>query len=213
MDITYHEKLYRSSEAMSQLKGRLVTVCGAGALGANLVESLARSGVDTLKVVDMDRVEEHNLSTQPYALDDVGGRKAEVLSHNLYRAVGVDVAFIAKRLDHSNIKKLLKDSTLVVDCFDNSPSRGLVTEHCSGHGIVCLHSGMADGFAEVIWNEHYRVPSESQDDICDYPLARNLVTLAVGITCETILRYLIDGVQENWSLTLKDLSVRKLELE
>jgi tRNA A37 threonylcarbamoyladenosine dehydratase len=85
----YREALYRNELAMARLKGRLVTVCGAGALGANLAESLVRAGVDRLRVIDQDRVEEHNLSTQPFQLDDVGAGKAEILALNLYRAVGV----------------------------------------------------------------------------------------------------------------------------
>jgi tRNA A37 threonylcarbamoyladenosine dehydratase len=49
---------------MSLIKNLPVTVCGAGALGAN-TESLARSGFGQLTVVDRDRIEERNLSTQP----------------------------------------------------------------------------------------------------------------------------------------------------
>jgi molybdopterin/thiamine biosynthesis adenylyltransferase len=45
-----------------------VTVCGAGALGANITENLARSGAGSLVVIDRDRIEERNLSTQPYYL-------------------------------------------------------------------------------------------------------------------------------------------------
>ena len=88
MNLTYRESLHRSSNAMARLKGKLVTICGAGALGANIAESLARSGVEQLRVIDFDRIEEHNLSTQPYLMDEVGAPKAEVLTYNLYRAVG-----------------------------------------------------------------------------------------------------------------------------
>ena len=39
-------------------------MCGAGAVGSNLVDNLARQGAENLCVVDRDRVEEHNVSTQ-----------------------------------------------------------------------------------------------------------------------------------------------------
>ncbi len=48
---------------MQRLRQVLVTVCGAGALGANLAENLARQGFTRIRVIDRDRVEERNLST------------------------------------------------------------------------------------------------------------------------------------------------------
>ena len=45
---------------------------------------------------------------------------------------------------------------------------------------------LAADYAEIIWNDRYRVPSPSHDDVCDYPLARNLVTLAVSVACEVL---------------------------
>ena len=43
------------------------------------------------------------------------------------------------------------------------------------------------GVQAVIWNECYRVPSPSSDDVCDYPLARNLVMLTVAVACRVPL--------------------------
>ena len=197
---------------MKLLTDRRVTICGAGALGANLAEGLARAGVNTLRLIDHDRVEEHNLSTQPYELDDIGAQKATTLGHYLYRAVGVDVESVTKTLTSQNARKLLKDSELVVDCFDNGASRGAVTEHCKENGLPCLHAGMADGFSEVIWNENYRVPSRGDEDLCDYPLARNLVMITATVAAETVIRYLISGEKENWSFTLRDLCLRAMQM-
>ncbi|HEY9626933.1 MAG TPA: ThiF family adenylyltransferase [Coleofasciculaceae cyanobacterium] len=68
MSIFFHEQLYRTDAVMAKLKEFPVTICGAGALGANLAENLARAGFDKLKVIDCDRIEERNLSTQPSAI-------------------------------------------------------------------------------------------------------------------------------------------------
>lgn len=212
MKYTYHESLYRGRDAMERLASFPITICGAGALGANLTETLVRCGAKNLTVVDRDRVEEVNLSTQPYELDEIGVMKATSLSRMLYRAVGSEVVAVSKELNTNSVRKLLKSAELVVDCFDNSTSRGVVTEFCREKQLDCLHVGLADGFAEVIWNEHYRVPSDRQDDICDYPLARNLVSLAVAVTSETILKFLAEGIRENWSITLKDLAITPMVL-
>jgi molybdopterin/thiamine biosynthesis adenylyltransferase len=207
MSLTYHEELYRTSTNMRRLRDARVTVCGAGALGANIVESLARAGMKRLKVIDRDRVEERNLSTQPYQLDDVGAQKARALSYFVYRAVGVEVEPVAMELGERNVAKLLKDSDLVVDAFDNSVARATVYAHCREQGIPCLHAGLADGYAEVLWNDVYRVPTAAQDDICDYPLARNLVTLTVAVACESAIRGVLTGVRDSWTVTLGDLAI------
>src|SRR5262245_45263783 len=87
----YHEHLYRTPDVMQKLRELPVTVCGAGALGSNLVENLARQGFARLRVIDRDRVEERNLSTQPYYRTDVGAFKAKLMANAVYRALGVSV--------------------------------------------------------------------------------------------------------------------------
>lgn len=54
MSIFFHEQLYRSNAVMTKLKDYPTTICGAGALGANIAENLARSGFAQLTVIDCD---------------------------------------------------------------------------------------------------------------------------------------------------------------
>ena len=210
MSIFYHEQLYRSAEVMRRLREQQVTVCGAGALGANIAESLARTGFARLRIIDRDRVEERNLSTQPYHRADVGAHKARILANSLYRALGVRVEACAEELTGRNAGKLL--AGVVVEAFDNSVSRQAVKEACAEKGLACLHAGLSEGYAEVIWEPHYRVPSAARDDVCDYPLARNLVTLTVAVACEALVRHAAAGERESYTLTLGDFAVRRLTL-
>jgi hypothetical protein len=103
---------------------------------------------------------------------------------------------------------LLAESALVVDVFDNSASRRILKEYAASAGVACLHAGLAGDYAEVVWNEIYRVPSAAQDDVCDYPLARNLVTLAVAVACESIVGFVAHGVRRSHTITLGDFAVR-----
>jgi molybdopterin-synthase adenylyltransferase len=210
MSIFFHEQLYRTDAVMAKLKDYPVTICGAGALGGNLTENLARGGFGRLKAIDCDRIEEHNLSTQPYYRSDIGAFKAKILANHLYRAIGTKVEAETKELTAANAHQLLKDSQLIVDAFDNSRSRQSVKDSAAKSGIPCLHAGLSSDFAEVIWNEAYRVPSDANDDICDYPLARNLVLLTVAVTCEAIVSFIATGEQRNFTITLKDLAVKSL---
>jgi molybdopterin/thiamine biosynthesis adenylyltransferase len=207
MSIFFHEQLYRTGEVMRRVREQSVTVCGAGALGANITESLARSGFARLRVIDRDRIEERNLSTQPFYRTDVGAQKARILANSLYRALGLEVDARAEELRGDNARKLLDG--LVIDAFDNSASRGAVKLACEEAQLPCLHVGLANGYAEAIWNESYRVPSASQDDVCDYPLARNLVMLATAVACEVVTLYAATGRRESYTITLTDFAVRR----
>lgn len=207
----HHEELYRGADAAGKLADVRVTLCGAGALGSNLADALARQGFRHLRVIDRDRIEVHNVSTQIYGEGDVGAWKVDVLRSHLFRAVGVEIEAVRKELSVRTVRKLLKDSEIVLDTFDNSASRRLVQSHCRDEGLTCLHAGLYADYGEVIWNETYRVPADVGEDICDYPLARNLVLLTVAVAAEAMVRFLLQGEQQNFSITLGDFAVRVLE--
>jgi molybdopterin-synthase adenylyltransferase len=128
-----------------------------GALGANIVENLARSGFAKIKVIDRDRIEERNLSTQPYYKSDIGAYKVKILSNSIYRALGTMIEPSQEELTLDNAAKLLQDSQLVIDTFDNSVSRKAVADYCSKTATACLHAGLAGDYSEVIWNDIYTI--------------------------------------------------------
>ncbi|MEM9924939.1 MAG: ThiF family adenylyltransferase [Cyanobacteria bacterium P01_D01_bin.50] len=210
--IFFHEQLHRTPALMTKLREFPVTVCGAGALGANITESLARSGFAKLRVIDRDRVEERNLSTQPYYRSDIGGYKAKILTNSLYRALGIIVDGHSKELTTANAQQLLTNSAIVIDTFDNSTSRQAVKDYCIYSQTPCLHVGLASDYAEIIWNSIYRVPSAANDDICDYPLARNLVTFAVATACEVVIDFVATAQQQSFTVTLGDFAIKPFYL-
>jgi hypothetical protein len=211
-DITHHETLYRGPEALDRIGRARLVICGAGAVGSNLVDSLARQGFRRLSVIDDDRIEAHNVGTQTYAESDVGAFKVQVLQAEVFRAVGIEIEAERQRLTGRTVARLLADADLVVDGFDNHESRALVTERCRAAGTPCLHVGLSADYAEVLWNETYRVPQDvatAGADVCDYPMARNLIAFAVALACEAIVRYVIAGERESYSFTLGDLAINR----
>ena len=210
-DIFHHESIYRGAVELAKLADLRLTICGAGALGSHLADNLARQGVQHLSVIDRDRVAEHNVSTQLYGVSDVGAWKVEVLRQRLFRATGLEIDTVRKDLIDRTARSLLQDGGLVIDTFDNSASRGLVQEHCRALNLPCLHVGLYADYGEVIWDEHYRVPQDVAGDVCDYPLARNLVLLVVAIASEVIIRFALTGERADFSATLRDFAVRPLE--
>ena len=206
-----HESIYRGAEAVAKLAVPQITICGAGAVGSHLAENLARQGFKRFRVIDCDRVEEHNVNTQLYSVGDVGAWKVEVLRNRLFRAVEVEIDVVSKRLNDRNVRRLLNGSDIVVDSFDNSVSRQLVQTNCRTANIQCLHVGLHTDYCEAIWDHQYRVPQDVEGDVCEYPLARNLVLLSVAIASETLLRFVLSQERISRCATLGDFAVRILE--
>ncbi len=210
MSIFFHEQRYRTAAIMAKIKEFPISICGAGALGANITENLARSGFEKIKVIDRDRIEERNLSTQPYYRSDINAFKAKIIANNLYRALGVKIEAQTKELTPENSQQMLSTSSIIIDTFDNSIGRQAVKDYATLTNIPCLHIGLANDYGEIIWNENYRVPSPTNDDVCDYPLARNLVILTVAIACEVIFTFVATSQQQNFTVTLGDVAVKPL---
>jgi molybdopterin-synthase adenylyltransferase len=210
-DKFHHEAIYRGAEQVARLASQHLTICGAGALGSQLADNLARQGFQQLRVIDRDRVEEHNVSTQLYGASDVGSWKVDVLRQRLFRATGVEIEAIRKELSDRTARTLLQEGGLVIDTFDNSTSRRLVQEHCRTLQLPCLHVGLYADYGEVIWDEGYGVPQDVAGDVCDYPLARNLVILVIAVASEVVVRFALAGVRQDWSVTLRDFAIRPLE--
>ncbi len=210
MNLFLHESLYRGAEAMQKLAERRLVLCGAGALGSLLADNLVRQGLRRLTAIDFDRVEEHNVGTQLYRREDVGAYKVEVLRAHCFRAAGVEIEAVDRRLDEQNVHKLLRKAEVVVDALDNSASRKIISEYCRGKALPCLHLGMNAGYGEVLWNETYRVPADTaQSNSCEVPLARDLILLVVAAGSEALLHYWLKGARENFSVTLEDLRINR----
>ena len=206
-----HEELYRGRDQWARLASHELVICGAGALGSNLADNLARQGFRRLRIIDRDRVEEHNVSTQVFGIDDVGAFKVDVLRNRLFRAVEVEIETVSKELNDRNVRTLLKGADIVVDTFDNSHSRRLVQRQCRDSNTDCLHVGLYEDYCEIIWDEEYCVPEDVEGDVCEYPLARNLVLLAVAIASESLVHFVLEGIRKSRSATLLDFLVESIE--
>lgn len=72
-------ELLLGSEAMERLERSTVTVIGLGAVGSHAIESLARSGIGALKIVDFDEIGISNFNRQLLALEpEIGRLKTDV---------------------------------------------------------------------------------------------------------------------------------------
>jgi molybdopterin/thiamine biosynthesis adenylyltransferase len=203
----HHEQLYRGGDIVAKLSQLRIVICGVGALGSNLADTLVRQGVTKLRLIDHDRVEQHNIGTQVYALSEIGQFKADALRKLLFRVAGVEAEAVRKELTAANAKSLLKDADLIIDAFDNSASRQLVQDFARSSKVATLHVGLFADFGQVAWDETYRVPKDVAGDVCDYPLARNLIVITTAVAAESIVAFAGAGQRKSWTITLRDLAI------
>jgi molybdopterin-synthase adenylyltransferase len=202
----FHEERHTS---LAPFADRLITICGAGALGGNLTETLARMGFSRIRLIDRDRVEMRNLSTQPYSRTEVGSPKARALANMLYRAVQAKLEPLIVELSTSNAAKLLKGSALVVDAFDNRAGRAAISETVRALALPCLHIGFStDGlYGSGLWEPAYQAPHEVPGDPCDYPLTRPLALTLSSLAARAISDFFRTGQGTNFELTWNDLKL------
>ena len=151
-DKFHHEAIYRGSEQLARLADQRLP-CAVRVVGSHLADNLARQGFRQLRVIDRDRVEEHNVGTQLYGESEVGAWKVEALRNRLFRATGVeiDVASQRARRPHGTVSPA-KWRARHRDVFDNSTSRRLVQEHCLA-GIALPACRPYSDYGEVVWDE------------------------------------------------------------
>lgn len=171
-----------------------ILICGAGAIGSNLVRNLVPDlkGEHEITVVDFDVVEERNVTpgTQWYTAEQIGLPKVEALQYNVYQAFQREI--IAER---ANVIEIDPDEyDLVVDCFDNFHARNVLHEIKT----EVVHVGFSDQFTfEIEWDEHYQVPTDitSGMDICEMPGAAGFVSSVASLASLVVERYVREKQQ------------------
>jgi hypothetical protein len=209
MDIKFiHEQLAKD---LGRILGKQIAILGCGAIGANLAISLTRRGFNNFLLVDYDKVQEHNISTQPWSNFDIGSLKVKVLSECLHQIEEMNIIPFSKKLERAGqIIPFLskeKDNTVIMDSFDNQESREIAHELSPLFPV--LHVGMSsENTAEITWSEHYTIPKDTNlDDPCNYPLARTLIELSVVATAEAIIRFLLTKQRHSYLIKANNLNV------
>jgi adenylyltransferase/sulfurtransferase len=122
-----------------------VTLCGCGALGTVLANTLVRAGVGHVRVVDRDFIETHNLQRQVlFDEHDVAEDlpKAEAAARKLAAVnSSVHVEPVVADIDHTNILELVRDADLILDGTDNFEIRYLINDAAVKLGKPWVYGG------------------------------------------------------------------------
>ena len=134
-----------SEEGQIRLAASQVLICGCGALGSVLANTLARAGVGKLRLVDRDFLELNNLQRQVlYDEKDVERTipKAVAAREKLER-INSDIEVEAHVVDVSaeNIGALAEGVDLILDGTDNFETRFLINDLCIQRQLPWIYGG------------------------------------------------------------------------
>lgn len=143
-----------------------IVVCGAGMLGSWFTRFFAQAESGRIMnapviVIDMDNFEGRNRPTQFTAKHQMGVNKAFAVSESLSQ-FEIPYQAIDSEMNVDMIYELLKTPTaLVVDAFDNHPSRCLTKLYAKVAGCECLHLAVSPvGFGLVEWSKDWSLDPE-----------------------------------------------------
>jgi molybdopterin/thiamine biosynthesis adenylyltransferase len=133
------------AEGQRNLAAGRALVCGCGALGSVVANTLARAGVGHLRIVDRDFLELNNLQRQVlYDEDDVaGGLPKAVAAQRKLRRINSTIEIEARVADiePSNIESLIEGVDVIVDGTDNFETRFLLNDISIQRGLPWIYGG------------------------------------------------------------------------
>ena len=128
---------------VESLADKCVLVIGLGGVGGYSVESLVRSGIGHLIIVDGDVVDETNLNRQIIATSSVIGKSKVDLFNSRIKDINPDciVTQINKFIDKDNIDELFcYDINYLVDACDSLDTKFLIIKNCLEKNIPFISS-------------------------------------------------------------------------
>lgn len=95
-----------------------ISIVGCGAIGSWTSTAINKLGFEKLVLIDDDKVEKHNVHTQNFKDDDIGGDKSYCVKQNLDGDV---------ECHHSRVKKdMFIDTDVVFVCVDSLKERKII---------------------------------------------------------------------------------------
>ena len=132
-------------EGQRRLSEGCALVCGCGALGSVVAETLVRAGVGYVRIVDRDFLELNNLQRQVLfdEQDVADGLPKAIAAANKLRRINsqIEIEPVVVDVTHRNIVELAGDVDVIIDGTDNFATRFLVNDFAVKHGTPWIYGG------------------------------------------------------------------------
>lgn len=150
-----------------RLKQASVLIAGLGGLGSLSALFMAAAGVGHLKIVDMDRVADHNLNRQLlHATPDIGRRKTDSARDKL-TALNPEcqIETVAATIADDTVAAMARGCGLILDGTDNLPTRRVLNRAARTERIPFVFGAVSgfDGMAATF------IPGKSGCLECLFP--------------------------------------------
>lgn len=124
-----------------------VAIIGCGGLGGSVAELLARIGVGSLRLVDPDSFEEHNLNRQRFAtVASIGQAKVEA-ARTMLQAINPVIHIDAVQAPFAEADVLAAE--VLVDGLDSAGKRQELGELCQRHRRPLVHGAVREWYGQV----------------------------------------------------------------
>lgn len=143
MDTWDRLELLIGKESLEQLKKTTVLIVGLGGVGGYAVETLTRSGIGKLILVDYDIIEESNINRQLIALHSTVGMKKCEAWKNRIQEINPTCQVILKDLflTANNIEELFQEKIdYVIDACDTITTKKALIQLCIQKQIKIISS-------------------------------------------------------------------------
>lgn len=130
-------------EGQDKLRHASVAIVGLGGLGTVAAACLTMAGVGTIRLIDQDTVETHNLQRQIlYGIQDVRTPKVEAAAQRL-GALNPQVRLerVAENVREANVDAIVSGSDCIVDGLDNMATRYIINRASVRHSIPYVFAG------------------------------------------------------------------------
>ena len=128
---------------LEKITSKNILVIGIGGVGGYVVESLIRSGISNITIVDYDVVDSSNINRQIIALDEtIGLNKVDVFERRI-RSINKDciVKKLKLKLNNSNKDEILSNEyDYIIDCCDDVSAKKIIIKYCIDNNIKLISS-------------------------------------------------------------------------
>lgn len=195
------ERLY-GRRALDAFRQSHIAIVGLGGVGSWAAEALARSGIGTLTLIDMDDICVSNTNRQLHALEGQYGRpKTDAMADRL-RAINphADVRAHFGFLTTKNAAGLITpEMSGVVDAIDSVKAKAALIAHCQRRKIPLVCAGGAGGQMDPTRIQVADLAKTTQDPLL--AKVRNLLRREYGFSRNPRRRFGIEAVYSLEQLT------------
>ena len=133
------------------IKQKTILVIGLGGLGGFILDSLARLGVNKIKLIDFDNFDITNLNRQLLSTEkNIGSSKVlegKKYIHSINSLINIEI--FNSKFEECCFKTIFKDTDIVFDCCDNIITKFNIEEQCQIFNIPLIYGSVAGYFGQV----------------------------------------------------------------